>query len=78
MRISDPQVRHKETGMGLINALIIAALLATVTVLVLGLRSMAIGGTYDQEHAEKFMWERVGLQAVVIVLLLVAVLLLNV
>ena len=64
--------------MGLINALIIAALLATVTVLVLGLRSMAIGGTYDKEHAEKFMWERVGLQALVVVLLIVATVLLNV
>jgi hypothetical protein len=29
------------------------------------LSSMARGGTYDKEHAEKFMWERVGLQRLV-------------
>jgi len=38
---------------------------------------MARGGTYDKEHAEKFMWERVGLQLLVIVLLVTAVLLFN-
>ena len=41
----------------------------------LGLRSMARGGDYDREHAEKFMWERVALQALVIVLLVAAALL---
>lgn len=61
--------------MSIVNVLVIAALVATVVVLALGLRSMARGGTYDKEHAEKFMWERVALQAVVIALLVVAVLL---
>jgi len=64
--------------MSLINMLIIAALIATVVVLVLGLRSMARGGEYDKEHAEKFMWERVGLQALVIVLLIAAAIVVNV
>ena len=64
--------------MAVINFLIIGALIATVVVLGLGLRSMARGGDYDREHAEKFMWERVGLQALVIVLLVVAAVLLNV
>jgi len=63
--------------MTLINFLIIAALIATVVVLALGLRSMARGGDYDREHAEKFMWERVALQAVVVILLLVAAIMLN-
>ncbi len=63
--------------MTLINFLIIAALIATVVVLALGLRSMARGGDYDREHAEKFMWERVALQAVVVILLLVAAILMN-
>ena len=54
--------------------LIVAALVATIAVLTLGLRSMARGGTYDQEHAEKFMWERVALQALVVVLLVAAIL----
>ena len=64
--------------MDVINILVIAALFATVVVLALGLRSMARGGRYDQEHAEKFMWERVALQALVVILLLVAAVLLNV
>ena len=64
--------------MTIINTLIIGALLATVIVLGLGLRSMARGGDYDKEHAEKFMWERVALQALVVILLLAAAVLLNV
>ena len=60
-----------------INFLIIAAVIATVFVLTLGLTSMARGGAYDKEHAEKFMWERVGLQVLVVVLLVTAVLLFN-
>jgi len=58
--------------MSIVNLLIIGALIATVVVLALGLRSMAKGGKYDQEHAEKFMWERVVLQALVVILLIVA------
>lgn len=64
--------------MGVINFLVIAALIATVVVLWLGLRSMARGGTYDKEHAEKFMWERVALQALVVALLIAAAVLLNI
>lgn len=60
--------------MSIVNVLVIAALVATVVVLALGLRSMARGGTYDKEHAEKFMWERVALQLLVIILLVAAVL----
>ena len=63
--------------MSIVNVLVIAALVATVVVLALGLRSMARGGTYDKEHAEKLMWERVALQGVVVVLLLAAAILLN-
>ena len=63
--------------MNLISMLVVAALIATVVVLGMGLRSMARGGEYDREHAEKFMWERVALQGVAIVLLLVAVVMLN-
>jgi hypothetical protein len=63
--------------MPIVNVLVILALIATLVVLGLGLRSMARGGTYDAEHAEKFMWERVALQALVVVLLLAAALLLN-
>jgi len=64
--------------MAIVNFLIIAALVATIVVLALGLRSMARGGDYDREHAEKFMWERVALQALVVILLLAAAVLMNV
>ena len=63
--------------MSIINVLIIGAVIATVVVLTLGLSSMARGGTYDKEHAEKFMWERVALQLLVIVLLVAAAVLFN-
>jgi hypothetical protein len=63
--------------MPIINVLIIGALIATVVVLGLGLRSMARGGSYDKEHAEKFMWERVALQTIVVIMLLAAAVLLN-
>ncbi len=63
--------------MSVISVLVICALIATVVVLGLGLRSMAKGGQYDEQHAEKFMWERVALQGLVVVLLLAAAVLLN-
>ena len=63
--------------MSIPGVLVICALIATVVVLGLGLRSMAKGGKYDQEHAERFMWERVALQGLVVLLLLAAAVLLN-
>jgi len=63
--------------MSIINVLIIGAVIATVVVLALGLKSMARGGVYDKEHAEKFMWERVALQLLVIILLVAAVFMSN-
>ena len=63
--------------MTIINFLIIGALIATVVVLALGLRSMARGGDYDREHAEKFMWERVALQTLVVILLIAAAVVVN-
>jgi hypothetical protein len=71
-------LRAKEARMAVINFLIIASLIATVVVLTLGLRSMSKGGAYDAEHAEKFMWERIALQSLVVVLLIAATILLNV
>jgi Hypoxia induced protein conserved region len=67
----------QEVPMSFINMLIIAAVIATVVVLTLGLSSMARGGTYDKEHAEKFMWERVALQSLVIILLVTAAVVYN-
>jgi hypothetical protein len=39
---------------------------------------MAKGGDYDREHAEKFMWERVALQMLVVILLIAAAVVLNI
>ena len=64
--------------MSIVNMLIIGALLATIVVMLLGVRSMAKGGDYDREHAEKFMWERVALQGLVVILLLAAAVILNI
>lgn len=64
--------------MTVVNMLIIGALIATIVVMMMGLRSMAKGGDYDREHAEKFMWERVALQFLVVVLLLAAAVVLNI
>lgn len=63
--------------MTLANLIVFVALLAVVATLVLGLRSMGRGGSYDEAHAEKFMWERVGLQALAVALLVVALLLMS-
>ncbi len=64
--------------MSIVNMLIIGALIATIVVMLLGVRSMARGGDYDREHAEKFMWERVALQGLVVILLLAAAVILNI
>jgi succinate dehydrogenase hydrophobic anchor subunit len=60
-----------------VNFLVVAALVATLVILWMGLRSMARGGDYDKEHAEKFMWERVALKAIVVILMVAATILLN-
>ena len=64
--------------MTILNVLIIGALIATIVALFLGLRSMSRGGEYDLKHSELFMWERVGLQALAVILLIIAAWLLNV
>lgn len=53
---------------------IVAALLLTVVITVLGLMSMAAGGKTDDEFSTPLMWARVGAQALTIVLLVIAVL----
>ncbi len=63
--------------MTLTNLIVFVALLAVVVTLVLGLRSMGRGGEYDETHSERFMWERVGLQALAVALLIAALLLMN-
>lgn len=52
-----------------LSFLIMAAMLATVGALVLGIASMAHGGDFDQRHSHQFMFARVGFQGVVLLLL---------
>jgi len=52
--------------------LIILAVLATVGALTTGLVSMMRGGKFDQQHMDQFMFLRVGLQLLTLLLLLVA------
>jgi hypothetical protein len=55
-------------------AVIVVALLLTVVITVLGLMSMAAGGTTDEEFSTPLMWARVGAQGLTILLLVIAVL----
>jgi len=58
--------------MNLLTVVIILALLATVVALLFGLLSLGQGGSFDRDFGTKFMWARVGLQAVAISLLVLA------
>lgn len=58
--------------MDLLTIVIILALLATVVALLFGLTSLGQGGSFDRDFGTGFMWARVGLQAVAIGLLVVA------
>ena len=55
-----------------LNLVIVLALIATLITLGWGLRSMAIGGKYDEEHSEPLMIARVGIQAFAVAMLIVA------
>jgi len=60
--------------MSILTILIVLAMLATLGVLVMGVGSMAHGGKYDDEHSQQFMYARVGLQGITLILLVVALL----
>ena len=51
----------------------ILAAIAIVVVLFLGVRSMALGGTYDRRHSGQLMSARIGLQLVAVALVILAV-----
>ena len=57
----------------LMSTAVILAAIATALVLFLGVRSMAIGGTYDRHHSGQWMSARVVLQTVTIALVILAV-----
>ena len=63
------------TGMSpTLGILIGLALLAVLAVLFMGLFSMARGGEFNQKHGNKLMRWRVGLQGLVLVLFVLAML----
>ena len=55
--------------MSLLNVIIIVALVLTFLVMVMGIASMGRGGRWDREQSERFMFIRVALQGLVILLL---------
>jgi len=57
-----------------LTMLVIVGLVATTLVLISGIASMVHGGEFDQRHSHQFMFARVGMQGVTLVLLLVALL----
>jgi hypothetical protein len=58
--------------MSTITILIVVACLATVVVLGSGLVSMMRGGKFDEQHMDQFMFGRVALQLLTLVLLVIA------
>ena len=50
--------------------IIVLALLANIGALGLGLLSMAIGGSLDKDFGERFMWVRIALQGIAVILIL--------
>jgi len=55
-----------------LSLLLIAGLVATAAVLISGIVSMAHGGEFDERHSHQLMFARVGVQAITLVLLLIA------
>ena len=59
--------------MDLLSVVIILALLAVVSVMMVGLFAMGQGGDLDEKLSTRLMWARVGIQAFAILLLILAV-----
>jgi hypothetical protein len=58
--------------MNILTGVIVAALLMTIGLIGTGLWSMAHGGEFDRNHSTQLMMARVGMQAVTLLLLVVA------
>jgi len=59
--------------MTLLNVVLILALVATIGVLAIGIGSMMRGRDFDQQHSHQLMFTRVGLHAVVVLLIAIAI-----
>jgi len=58
-----------------VTVLVMIALIVTIGTLVMGVASMAHGGEYDHRHSHHLMSVRVGVQAIALLILAVAILL---
>ncbi len=63
--------------MGVLTIVIVACLVLTAVILVMGVGSMAQGGEYAEKHSEQLMFARVGMQAITLLLLVVALYIAN-
>jgi hypothetical protein len=63
--------------MNILSVVIVVALLLTIAVLGTGIWSMAHGGEFDRKHSSQLMFARVGMQAVTLVFLFLAIYLAN-
>jgi hypothetical protein len=63
--------------MDVLNVAIVGALLMTVGLIGTGIWSMAHGGEFDRKHSTQFMFARVAMQGLTVVLLLLAIYLVN-
>ena len=63
--------------MDILTLLIVACLILTATILVIGVGSMAQGGAFDEKHSEQLMFARVRMQAITLLLLFVALYIAN-
>lgn len=57
-----------------LTAIIVIGLLATAGALLSGIVSMAHGGDFDQRHSHQFMFARVGLQGITLLLIVLVLL----
>jgi hypothetical protein len=63
--------------MDLLTLVIVACLILTAIILFIGVSSMAQGGEFDEKHSDQLMLARVGMQAITLILLFVALYLAN-
>ena len=63
--------------MNILSVVIVVALLLTIAVLGAGIWSMAHGGEFDEKHSGQLMFARIGMQAVTLILLFIAIYLAN-
>lgn len=63
--------------MDILTLVIIACLILTAIILIIGVGSMAQGGEFAEKHSEQLMFARVGMQAITLLLLFVALYIAN-